>query len=47
MKEIREMISGAPTEKAAKSMLRLWHGFGKITAEELLKGYKLAKKEFK
>ncbi len=46
MKEIKEMISGAPSAQAAKNMLRMWHSFGKITAEELKKGYKLVKKEF-
>jgi hypothetical protein len=46
MKEIKEMISGAPSAREANNMLRMWHGFGKITTEELKKGYKLVKKEF-
>jgi hypothetical protein len=47
MKEIKEMIEGAPSARSAKEMLRLWHGFGKISAEQLKKGYKLVKKDFK
>ena len=46
MKEIKEMIESAFTAKDAKDMLRLWHGFGKISAEQLKKGYKLVEKEF-
>jgi hypothetical protein len=46
MKEIKEMIESAFTAKDAKDMLRLWHGFGKITSEQLKKGYKLVEKEF-
>jgi hypothetical protein len=46
MKEIKEMIESSPTSKDARYMLRLWHGFGKITAEQLKKGYKLVEKEF-
>ena len=46
MKEIKEMIESAFDAKQAKEMLRLWHTFGKITEEQLKKGYKLVKKEF-
>lgn len=46
MKEIKEMIESAVTAKDARYMLRLWHGFGKITSEQLKKGYKLVEKEF-
>jgi hypothetical protein len=46
MKEIKEMINSAITERDAKDMLRLWHGFGKITTEQKDKGYKLITKQF-
>lgn len=46
MKEIKEMIESAITAKDAKEMLRMWHGFGKITSEQLKKGYKLVEKNF-
>ena len=46
MKEIKEMIGSAITEKDATYMLRLWHSFGKITIEQKNKGYKLIKKQF-
>lgn len=43
---MKKMIQSAPTEKDAKDMLRIWHSFGKITSEQLKKGYELVKKEF-
>ena len=46
MKEIKEMIESAFTAKDANEMLRLWHGFGKISEAQKNKGYKLVKKEF-
>ena len=46
MKEIKEMIESAFTAKDAKEMLRMWHSFGKITSEQLKKGYKLVEKSF-
>jgi hypothetical protein len=46
MKEIKEMVESAFTAKDAKEMLRMWHSFGKITSEQLKKGYKLVDKEF-
>ena len=47
MKEVKEMIQSAPSEKDARYILRLWQSFGKITMEQLKKGYKLIDKEFK
>jgi hypothetical protein len=46
MKEMKEMIESAITARDANEMLRMWHSFGKITNEQLKKGYKLVKKQF-
>jgi len=46
MKEVKEMIESAFTARDAKKMLRLWYSFGKITEEQMKKGYKLVKKNF-
>jgi len=47
MKEIKEMIESAFTAKQAREMLNMWYSFGKISEDQLLKGKKLIKKEFK
>lgn len=46
MKEIKEMIESAITARDAREMLRMWHAFGKITTEQMKKGYKLIEKQF-
>ncbi len=47
MKDVKKMIESAVTERDAREMLRLWQALGKITIEEMKKGYKLIDKEFK
>lgn len=46
MKEIKEMIESAITARDAREMLRMWQSFGKITTEQMEKGYKLIEKSF-
>ena len=46
MKEIKEMIESAITARDAREMLRMWQAFGKITTEQMKKGYKLIEKSF-
>jgi len=46
MKEIKEMIDSAITASDARTMLRWWYSFGKISQTQLDKGTKYVKKSF-